>query len=150
MTLTPLIVEPCMNPKYSGHCLCGLIGYETDAEPVFTGNCHCKDCQRVSGGPYIPAMIFPENSVTIRGEAKYFDTTAASGKVHSRGFCQHCGSRMFARFASMPGMLGIAAGTLEDSSCYEPKLDFFVGSAAAWDHMDPDLPKKQGAPRGSK
>lgn len=137
-----------MNSKYSGHCLCGRISYETDTEPVFAGNCHCKDCQRVSGGAYIPAMIFPQKSVTVRGEATYFDSTGDSGNIHSRGFCPHCGSRMFARFGSMPGMLGVAAGTLNDSSGYAPKLDFYVGSAATWDHMDPSLPKKQRAPRG--
>lgn len=137
-----------MSAKYSGHCLCGLISYETDAEPVFVGNCHCKDCQRVSGGPYIPAMIFPEHRVAVLGEAKYFDSKADSGNIHSRGFCQNCGSRMFARFGNMPGMLGVAAGTLNDSSAYAPKLDFFVGSAAIWDNMDPGLPKKQRAPRG--
>jgi hypothetical protein len=93
-------------------------------------------------------MIFPEQSVTIRGEAKYFDSKADSGSIHSRGFCQNCGTRMFAKFGSMPGMLGVAAGSLNDSSSYAPKLDFFVASAAAWDHMDPNLPKKQGAPRG--
>jgi hypothetical protein len=54
---------------------------------------------------------------------------------------------MFAKFATMPGMLGIAAGTLNDSSRYAPKMDFFVASAADWDHMNPQLPKKQGAPR---
>ena len=136
-----------MEPKYSGHCLCGEISYASDAEPMFAGNCHCRDCQRVSGGAYIPAMIFPERSVRIRGEAKYFDSKADSGSIHSRGFCPTCGSRMFARFASMPGMLGIAAGTLNDSSKYVPALDFFVASAANWDHMNPRLPKKQGAPR---
>jgi hypothetical protein len=92
-------------------------------------------------------MIFPEQSVTIRGEAKYFDLKADSGNIHSRGFCHNCGSRMFAKFSNMPGMLGVAAGTLNDSSRYAPKLDFFVASAATWDQMDLQLPKKQGAPR---
>src|SRR5688572_26007337 len=119
-------MELCVNSKYSGRCLCGEISYAVDVEPIFTGNCHCKDCQRVSGGPFIPAMIFPERSVTVYGEAKYFASQADSGNLHSRGFCQNCGSRLFAKFDNMPGMLGIAAGTLDDSSNYAPKLDFFV------------------------
>jgi hypothetical protein len=45
----------------------------------------------------------------------------------------------------MPGVLGIKAGTLNDASSYVPKLDFYVGSAAPWDFMNPALPKKQGA-----
>jgi hypothetical protein len=131
---------------YSGRCLCGAVSYSTDVEPLFTGNCHCKDCQRASGGAFVPAMIFPEARVAVSGKAKYFKSTAESGNIHKRGFCPKCGSRMFAKFSAMPGMLGIAAGTLDNTSAYSPKLDFFVASAVAWNYLDPQLPKKQGAP----
>ena len=135
-----------VDAKYSGQCLCGELRYSIAAEPVFTGNCHCKDCQKASGSAFVAAMIFPEESVTVSGEAKYFESRADSGNIHRRGFCANCGSRMFARFSAMPGMLGIAAGSLNDPSRYSPQLDFFVASAAAWDHMNPELPKKPGAP----
>ena len=134
-----------MNAKYSGQCLCGEISYSVDIEPMFTGNCHCKDCQRSSGSAFIPAMIFPEKHVVVSGEVKYFESQADSGHMHKRGFCPNCGSQLFARFSSMPGMLGIKAGTLNDPSNYVPKLDFHVGSAAPWDFMNPDLPKKKGS-----
>ena len=134
-----------MNAKYSGQCLCGEINYSVDIEPVFTGNCHCKDCQRSSGSAFIPAMIFPEKDVVVSGEVKYFESQAGNGNMHKRGFCSNCGSQLFARFSNMPRMLGIKAGTLNDSSNYVPKLDFYVGNAAPWDFMNPELPKKQGA-----
>ena len=133
-----------MNTKYYGQCLCGEISYSIDSEPVFTGNCHCKDCQRSSGSAFIPAMVFSENGVEVSGEVKYFDSRADSGAMHKRGFCPNCGSQLFARFNNMPGMLGIKAGTLNDSSNYVPKLDFHVSSTAPWDFMDPEIPKKQG------
>ncbi|MHB1579613.1 MAG: GFA family protein [Acidithiobacillus ferrooxidans] len=134
-----------MNVKYSGQCLCGEISYSVDIEPMFTGNCHCKDCQRSSGSAFIPAMIFPEKNVAVSGEVKYFESQADSGHMHKRGFCPNCGSQLFARFSNMPGVLGIKAGTLDDSSNYVPKLDFHVGSAEPWDFMNPDLPKKKGS-----
>jgi len=136
-----------MGSKYSGQCLCGQIRYTVDVEPAFAGNCHCKDCQRASGSAYIPALIFPESSVKVIGEATYFESQADSGNLHRRGFCSTCGSRLFAKFSNLPGMFGIAAGTLDVSACYSPKVDFFAASAAVWDYMDPSLPKKQGAPR---
>src|ERR1700704_5213854 len=89
-----------MTSKYSGRCLCGEINYSTDAEPLFTGNCHCKDCQRSSGSAFIPAMLFPEKNVSINGEVKYFESTSDSGSVHRRGFCQNCGSQLFAKFSA--------------------------------------------------
>jgi len=133
-----------MESKYSGRCLCGEISYSVDAEPLFTGNCHCKDCQRSSGSAFIPAILFLERSVSILGEAKYFASTSDSGNIHQRGFCSNCGSQLFAKFSTMPGMLGIKAGTLDHPSNYVPKLDFYVARAAPWDFMNPELPKKTG------
>jgi len=134
-----------MDNKYSGQCLCGEISYSVDADPVFSGNCHCKDCQRSSGSAFIPAMVFPEKAVAVSGEVKYFESQADSGDIHKRGFCPNCGSQLFARFSNMPEMLGIKAGTLNDSSNYVPQLEFHVDSAASWEFMNPALPKKQGA-----
>lgn len=133
-----------MSVKYSGQCLCGEISYSVDVEPVFTGNCHCKDCQRASGSAFIPAMIFPEENVVVTGEPKFFESKADSGSMHRRGFCPNCGSQLFGKFNTMPGFLGIKAGTLNDSSTYVPKLDFYVSSAAPWDFMNPELPKNKG------
>lgn len=137
-----------MTSKYSGQCLCGDINYTTAAEPLFTGNCHCKDCQRSSGSAFIPAMLFPENNVSICGEAKYFESISDNENIHRRGFCPKCGSQLFSKFSSMPGMIGIKAGTLDNPSNYVPTLDFYVANAAPWDHMSPQLPKKKGAVQG--
>ncbi|MEH6404217.1 MAG: GFA family protein [Sneathiella sp.] len=134
-----------MNTKYSGQCLCGEISYSASVEPVFSGNCHCKDCQRSSGSAFIPAMIFPEKNVVVTGDVKYFESKADSGEIHNRGFCSNCGSQLFSQFSNMSGMLGIKVGTLIDSTSYLPLFDIFVGSAAPWDFMNPELPKKQGA-----
>lgn len=131
--------------KYSGRCLCGEISYSADVEPLFTGNCHCKDCQRSSGSAFTPAILFLEQNVSVLGEARYFETVSDSGSTHKRGFCSKCGSQLFAKFSSMPGMLGIKAGTLDYPSFYVPKLDFYVASAAPWDFMNPELPKKTGS-----
>ena len=31
--------------KKTGGCLCGQVRYETKADPMMTGVCHCKNCQ---------------------------------------------------------------------------------------------------------
>jgi hypothetical protein len=136
-----------MDRQYTGKCLCGDIQYTCTAEPAFSGNCHCKDCQRSSGGPFIPAMLFPVSAVEISGTPKYFKSTADSGKVIERGFCRECGSQLFTRLEALPEMLGVKAGTLDDASRFRPQLNFYVASAQPWDHMDAGLPKMPGPPR---
>ena len=125
----------------SGRCLCGSVSYTCSAEPVFAGNCHCNDCKKTSGSGYVPIMFFPEESVSISGEVKYFDSKGRSGEIVSRGFCPTCGSQIFGKPAVLQGLLGIRAGSLDDTSAYKPQVDIFTCHAVAWDVMDESLQK---------
>jgi hypothetical protein len=125
----------------TGGCLCGAIRYETSASPVFSGNCHCRDCQQISGSAYMPMIFVPEASVTISGEVSYFVKTGDSGKQVTRGFCPTCGSQLFGKPEIVPGVLAIRAGSLDNPALYQPQMDIYVASAQPWDVMNPDLPK---------
>lgn len=121
----------------TGQCLCGAVKYQCSAEPVISGNCHCKDCQRASGSAYAPTFFVPENAISIQGEVKYFESAGGSGKKAKRGFCPQCGSQLFGKPESLPGLIAVRAGTLDDASQYQPKVDIFVSSAAPWDFIPP-------------
>jgi len=105
------------------------------------GNCHCTDCKKSSGSGYSPTLFFPESSVSISGEVKFYESKGKSGKQVSRGFCPNCGSQLFGKPEVLPGLIAIRAGTLEDTSKYKPQLDLFTSHAVAWDVMDERLPK---------
>lgn len=130
-----------MNEKYNGSCLCGAINYECTGEPIFSGNCHCTDCQKSSGSGYVPALMFPASAVKIFGSPNYFEKNGDSGKKIQRGFCSSCGSTVFGTFEAIPNVIGVRAGTLNNPSLYEPKLDFYTGSASHWDFMNEKIPK---------
>jgi hypothetical protein len=136
-----------MSDVSTGSCLCGAVRFEYSGEPAFSGNCHCRDCQRSSGGAYTPALFMPEESVSIKGTVKYYESKADSGNTISRGFCPTCGSQLFTKLEMMPNMLGLRAGTLDDPSKFHPKIDMYTASASHWDHMNPDLPKFPKSPR---
>jgi hypothetical protein len=105
------------------------------------GNCHCRDCQKSSGGAYEPDIGLPAAALKITGAVKYYDKKADSGNTLSRGFCPECGSTLFGNTNAMPELAMIAAGSLDDPSLYKPTLDIFTSSAQPWDHMDPTLAK---------
>jgi hypothetical protein len=136
-----------MTNTITGGCLCGKVRYSFSTAPIFTGNCHCRDCQKASGGPYTPAMFVAEPSVELTGEVKYFESKADSGRLVARGFCPNCGSQLFSKLEMLPNVLGIRAGTLDDPNNFEPKMDIFTDSAADWDTMNPALPKFEKSPR---
>lgn len=127
--------------NFSGSCLCGAVRYECSAEPLFMGNCHCRDCQKASGGAYEPTIGLPAAALKITGKVQYYDTRADSGNTLSRGFCPECGSRMFGKAGAMPDLAMISAGSLDDPSQYQPTMDIFTSRAQPWDHMNPAVPK---------
>lgn len=137
-----------MSVTFAGGCICRAVRYECSAEPVMMANCHCRDCQKAGGGAFAPAVIVPTASLKITGEAKFYDTQSDSGNIVSRGFCPNCGSRLFGKTAAMPDLMAIQAGSLDDPSWYQPRMDIYTASAQPWDTMNPQLPKFQKSPRG--
>ena len=135
-----------MATPFTGGCMCGAVRYECSAEPVMTANCHCRDCQRATGGAYASVLLVPRKAVTITGEVKYYDVKGDSGNILSRGFCPTCGSRLFGRPAVMSEVMGILAGSLDDPSGHKPAIDIYTASAQPWDYLNPELPKFPKAP----
>ena len=128
-----------MKTPFTGGCMCGSIRYECSAEPIFMGNCHCRDCQQATGTAFASAILVPRNAVTIAGDVKYYKVTGDSGNIVSRGFCPNCGSRLFSK-PPIAELMGIMAGSLDDPSEFQPMIDY-AASAQPWDYMNPDLPK---------
>jgi hypothetical protein len=131
-----------MPTPFSGGCLCGAVRYVSSAEPVFSINCHCRDCQRTTGTAYAPVMAVPKEAVKItQGEPKYYTAQSDSGETVSRGFCPECGSGLFSKLSASPEVLGLKAASLDDPSWFRPAIDIYTDSAQPWDAMNPDLPK---------
>ena len=135
-----------MSQLLTGGCLCAAVRFAAAGSPMFAGNCHCRDCQRSSGGGSTPALFFLAASVKVDGEVKYYESQADSGKAVNRGFCPNCGSQLFSKLEMMPNLLGLRAGSLDDPAQYRPQMDIFTDSAAHWAPMNPALPKFPKAP----
>jgi len=139
-----------MNLPITGGCLCGAIRYECTAEPLRMLKCHCRDCQQLSGGPYLPVVVVPLSAFKItKGELKYFPTPSVLGRPNVRGFCANCGSRLTGAENPKHDFIGITASSLDDPTLFQPTIDIFVADAQHWDLLDPDSPKHpQYMPRG--
>jgi hypothetical protein len=129
-----------MATSFTGGCACGAIRYECDAEPIVMFNCHCRDCQRMSGGPYTAVVYMPAKAVKItKGTPRFYDTPSEAMGHNKRAFCPECGSRLFGGITDEGH--GITASSLDDPSLFRPQFDIFTSDAHPWDHMDPKLPK---------
>ena len=131
--------DPTTNAIHKGGCLCGAVRYEITAEPMFSGFCQCRDCQRLTGNGHAGGMAFPESAVKIAGKLTYYDSRADSGATVSRGFCPKCGSRLVGKGSGMPGLMMVFPGGLDDPGTFKPQMVVFASRAQAWDHLDPTL-----------
>ena len=127
----------------TGGCACGAVRYRCDAEPLTMFYCHCRDCQRASGGPFVAAVLLPAKSFRFtKGAPATFATPSTSGGTHVRGFCRDCGSRLTGGQREEPTpWIGVVAGSLDDPSRFKPRMHIFVSHAQPWDRLDDDLPK---------
>src|SRR5690348_147405 len=116
---------------FSGGCACGAVRYECTARPLAMFNCHCKTCQKVTGGAYTPVLIVPAKAFRMtQGTLRYHFTDRVGGGNHKRGFCGDCGSRITGAETDQPGrIVGITASSLDDSSWFKPQFDIFASHA---------------------
>ena len=129
-----------MPKSFTGGCACGAIRYEVNAEPIAMFNCHCRDCQHASGGPYTGVVYMPAKAVKItKGSPRYYTTSSEAMGGNKRGFCPDCGSRLFGGITDTGH--GITASSLDDPSVFKPQFEIWTSEAQPWDHIDPKLQK---------
>ena len=131
-----------MAVPFTGGCACGAIRYECTAEPLYMGNCHCRDCQRATGSAYFPAVGMAATAVRLlTGTPAVYEKLADSGHTMRRMFCGQCGAPVFLTNSARSNLVVLYAGSVDDPSWIRPTRDIYTASAQPWDHLDPTLPK---------
>ncbi len=124
----------------TGTCLCGSVRYESAAEPVFSGHCHCLDCQKETGTGHLTVAAVPEATVKVTGPTSTFTKPGGSGQAIERTFCPKCGTTLFSRPEAFAGMALLRAGTLDDPSQIQPGMSVYTSRATVWDPPSPGIP----------
>ena len=136
-----------MKIPFSGGCACGAVRYESAAEPVLMFHCHCRDCQRASGGPYSSYVIVPAEAFKLlQGSLRFHPSPSAAGGMTRRGFCPDCGSPVAVKPDAAPQIVGIRTASLDDPSWFNPEMNAWTSDAHPWDEMNPALPKFEKYP----
>jgi len=132
---------------FFGGCICGAIRYESTAEPLAMLHCHCRDCQRSSGGPFSSSVIVPREAFKIvQGEPHVYGTPSEAGGLTRRAFCPACGAPISGNPDANPNIVGIRTASLDDPTWFEQQFDVWTCDANPWDQMNPALPKFEKYP----
>jgi hypothetical protein len=117
------------------------VSYTINAEePLRMAQCHCKDCQRASGGGHMSLAFFKADDVEIKGETASFSAKADSGNINTRHFCPKCGSRVYGENSARPGLVGLSVGCVDDNNWFKPAAIVYAKDRPAWDKTSTDIP----------
>ena len=125
----------------TGHCACGAVTWETTAEPLWAGHCHCDSCRRASSAPITSFFGVPRDSVTWNGKTEARESTPGA----QRGFCPSCGTQLFFQSDKWPEETHLYAATLDDPSLFKPEAHYHYAEHLSWLSVQDDLPRYPGS-----
>lgn len=125
--------------RWRGSCLCGAIAYSVAGPMLGVGHCHCLDCRKTQGSAFATnGTVVRERFEIERGAEFVAEYASSPGKF--RCFCQHCGSKLWARFDAYPAILRIRLGSLDDDPGARPDGHYWLAEKAPWMIVDDVLP----------
>ncbi|MBA4040843.1 MAG: aldehyde-activating protein [Sphingobium sp.] len=103
----------------TGGCQCGRIRYSAQIESRQAYLCHCRMCQRATGGVAAAFVGVEKASVSWSTEPDWY----ASSPIAQRPFCATCGTPLGFAYPDAAKM-DLTVGSLDDSSGFVPISHF--------------------------
>jgi hypothetical protein len=122
-----------MTKSINGGCGCGAVRYALalDRLPA-TYACHCLDCQTWSGSAFNQVALLPESTMTVSGPVEICEITGPSGRVSHQRVCRSCHTRLYSTNSARPGLMGLRAGTLDESHALHVVAHIWVKRKQPW------------------
>ena len=127
---------------HNGSCYCGMIRFEISGELNPVQICHCGQCRRAQGAAFAANIpVSTDNFVITDGEdqLRSLESTTRAGKY--RVFCQHCGSPILSRIDSLPNVVRVRAGALDEPVHQKIAHHQFVSFKASWYQINDSAPQ---------
>jgi hypothetical protein len=109
----------------SGGCQCGAVRFRVDGPVGRASICHCRMCQKATGGLFGP-YVSAQGVVWTRGEPKRFQ----SSNLVKRGFCGDCGTNLTFEYSAE--VTELAIGAFDDPAPLKPVIQMEVGARLPW------------------
>ena len=120
-----------------GQCHCGAVHYDMPAETKHQAICHCSDCRRHAGAPFVSWALVDKDATTISGETQAY----ASSEHGRRHFCPNCGTTLFyTNDVVFPGLVDVQTGTLDDPDALPPTAQVPAAERLGWVERLADIP----------
>ncbi|MEE8474044.1 MAG: GFA family protein [Myxococcota bacterium] len=122
--------------EFEGGCYCGAVRFKAKGDSLFKAQCHCRECQYISGGsPNLVLGMKEDSFVYTQGSPKPFRRSDLENPV-TREFCQECGTHLVSRAPGLPGAVLLKVGTMDDPSVFgAPQMAIFTIDKQSFHHV---------------
>ena len=134
----------------TGRCYCGTIKYEISAKPETAFQCHCRECQYITGGNPNIVMVFPKEAFSYTSAAASTFSRADLETPVTRHFCSNCGTGIGTESPARPHAMIVKVGILDDPSTFEAKAAIFTCDMQPYHTLPEGVPSFDKRPRKSK
>ncbi|MGE0829251.1 MAG: GFA family protein [Hyphomonadaceae bacterium] len=133
--------------KLEGGCYCGGVRYVAEGDPALKAQCHCRECQYMTGGGPNFFMMMPSAGFRyVKGAPKTFTRTDLERAV-TREFCAECGAHLVTRPPGMP-MLVLKVGTLDEPAQFGgPQMAIYAVDKQPFHAVPEGLPVFERLPK---
>lgn len=112
--------------EMTGGCQCGRIRYRVQVDTDDAYFCHCRMCQRATGGVAAAFKNIARADVAWEREPDRY----ASSPIAQRGFCSTCGTPLTFEYPDSDRM-DLTLGSFDDPGRFQPRYHFGAESIHA-------------------
>ena len=121
----------------TGGCQCGAVRYRVEGGVSHSHFCHCRMCQKATGGVFAALAGADKDRVTFEGPLSLFE----SSSVAERGFCAACGTPLTFAYKDSSWM-NVTIGSLDDPSQAPLEMHWGAEGRIGWLELGDDKPMK--------
>ena len=116
-------------PVATGGCQCGAVRYALYVPPENSHVCHCRMCQRATGGLFAAlAGAKKADFAWTRGTPAFF----ASSNLAQRGYCAACGTPLSFAYSLPDAHIYATIGSLDDPDAAPIGIQYGIESRISW------------------
>jgi len=127
-------------PVATGGCQCGAVRYALYVAPENAHVCHCRMCQRATGGVFAALAGAPKSAFAwINGDPGFF----ASSNLATRGYCRDCGTPLSFTYNLPEARIYVTIGSLDDPNAAPIVKQYGIESRIGWIKFCEDVPAER-------
>lgn len=127
-------------PPHTGACFCGAVRYALSSDPLFVHACHCRDCQKQTGGPFAVNALIERDRIVLRsGEPVRTEQTTDSGRPHDIWRCPDCLAALWSDYGRREVLAFLRVMTLDAPDACPPDVHIFTRTKAPFIDLPGDV-----------